>query len=208
MRVLTNDPKSVDSIGLKAGCQLLGLGGVGKSAIAGRAMERLAAKGWTIAAVNGDWTLGQLGTSLAIALPDSGETSRAAQLLLRPDLPDDARLQVIGNLLARHHILLVLDNFEDNLVLSASSKPQFRDAATAQVMAALYQSAQTGKLLITSRYPLPESDASLATEHIGPLSIAQTRKLFVRLALSAIRSPRVFASSSGRSAVIPECSNT
>jgi hypothetical protein len=36
MRVLTDDPRTVADLGHKAGCQLLGIGGVGKSSIAGR----------------------------------------------------------------------------------------------------------------------------------------------------------------------------
>lgn len=54
IRVLTDDERSVSELGRKAGVQILGLGGVGKSAIAGRAMSRLADDGWTCAAVTGN----------------------------------------------------------------------------------------------------------------------------------------------------------
>ncbi|MEE8587019.1 MAG: tetratricopeptide repeat protein, partial [Acidobacteriota bacterium] len=46
---------------------------------------------------------------------------------------------------------------------------------------ALFQSCKKGKLLVTSRYPLPGAEDWLAREELGPLSAAQTRKLFLRL---------------------------
>ena len=61
MRVLTGDERCVSEIGQKAGVQLLGIGGVGKSAIAGRVMSRLADEGWTCVAITGNWTCGRSG---------------------------------------------------------------------------------------------------------------------------------------------------
>ena len=57
MRVLTDDRRSLEALGRKAGCQILGMGGVGKSSIAGRVMERLSEAGWTCVSVAGKWTL-------------------------------------------------------------------------------------------------------------------------------------------------------
>src|SRR5208283_3337971 len=101
---------------------------------------------------------------------------------LAENLPDEVRLKLIAALLSQYEILLVLDNFEDNLSLGGD---RFLDPATAQVMQFLYCSAQRGKLLITSRYPVPDAGEWLASEEPGPLSPAQTGKLMLRL--SALR---------------------
>jgi hypothetical protein len=179
MRVLTDDERSIAEIGRKAGCQILGIGGVGKSAIAGRAMARLSDVGWTCIASTGPLTLGELATTISAALlTTGGPVFKDIGLTLAEPLADKVRLKVIANLLANHQLLLVLDNFEDNLTLGGE---RFLDPATAQVMQLLYRSSQRGKLLITSRYPVPEASEWLATEEPGPLSPAQTGKLMLRL---------------------------
>ncbi len=184
MRVLTDDERSIAEIGRRAGCQILGIGGVGKSAITGRAMARLADLGWTCVAITGKWTIGEICANLSATLwsSDNPELKEMAGSLSQ-NLPDQVRLQLIASLLSQHEVLLVLDNFEDNLNLKTR---EFLDPATASVMQLLYRSAQRGKILITSRYPVPGADDWLATEEPGPLSPAQTRKLMLRLtALSA-----------------------
>ena len=179
MCVLTDDQRSIAEIGRKAGCQLLGIGGVGKSAIAGRAMARLSDDGWTCIAITGPATLSELATTISAALLTTGDPAfKDVGLTLAQPLADEVRLKVIANLLVNHPLLLVLDNFEDNLTLGGE---RFLDPATAQIMQLLYRSAQRGKLLITSRYPLPEASEWLATEEPGPLSPAQTGKLMLRL---------------------------
>jgi CHAT domain/TIR domain len=185
MRVLTEDERSIAEIGRKAGCQLLGIGGVGKSAIAGRAMARLSDEGWTCVAITGQWTFSELATTISAGLLTTGDPAfnNVGRNLAKP-LPDEVRFKVIANLLANHQLLLVLDNFEDNLKLEPKGIV-FRDPATAQLIQLLCRSAQRGKLLITSRYPVPEAGEWLATEEPGPLSPAQTRKLMLRL--SALR---------------------
>ena len=179
MRVLTDDQRSIAEIGRKAGCQLLGIGGVGKSAIAGRAMARLSDDGWTCIAITDPLTLGELATTISAGLLTTGDPAfKDIGLTLAQPPADEVRLKVIANLLTNHQLLLVLDNFEDNLTLGGE---RFLDPVTAQVMQRLYRSAQRGKLLITSRYPVPEASDWLATEEPGPLSPTQTSKLMLRL---------------------------
>ncbi len=183
MRVLTDDKRSVAEIGRRAGCQILGIGGVGKSAITGRVMARLAEIGWTCVAITGKWTIGEICAKLSAALwssdnPGLKEIARA----LAENAPDQVRLQLISALLSQHDVLLVLDNFEDNLNLKTR---EFLDPATAGVIQLLYRSAQRGKIIITCRYPVPDTGDWLATEEPGPLSPAQTGKLMLRL--SALR---------------------
>ena len=88
------------------------------------------------------------------------------------------RRHLISALLANYPVLLVFDNFEDNLTLGGAG---FLDPATAQLMEQLYRASRRGKVLVTSRYPLPDADAWLASEAPGPLSPAQTGKLVLRL---------------------------
>jgi hypothetical protein len=128
---------------------------VGKSAIAGRAMARLSDDRWTCIAITGPATLGELATTISAGLLTTGDPAfKDIGLTLAQPLADEVRLKVIANLLPNHQLLLVLDNFEDNLTLGGE---RFLDSATAQVMRLLYRSAQRGKLLITSHYPVPEA---------------------------------------------------
>ena len=180
LRVLRDDPRSVAAEGRKAGVALLGIGGVGKSALAGRAMGRLSESGWQIAVVEGRWSLGELAKRVgaSLAAQTDGELARLGNLLLQADQADEVRLQVLGNLLAAHRLLLVLDNFEDNLVVGGE---RFLDSTIGNILKALYTSAETGKILITCRYPVPGAEDWLADVTVGPLSPAETRKLFQRL---------------------------
>jgi hypothetical protein len=77
-------------------------------------------------------------------------------------------------------VLLVLDNFEDNLTNPAAGTPTVRDEDLAGVLARLSVSPGRCRLLVTSRYPfmLPDSaDRVLAFRQLGPLSFAETLKL-------------------------------
>jgi hypothetical protein len=180
LRILLDDPPAVAKHGRKAGAVLQGIGGVGKSALAGRAMSHLADRGWRLAAVEGRWTLGELATKVGAALiADEDESiQRLASPLIQPTLSDEVRLQLLGQLLATHRVLLVLDNFEDNLTLAGTA---FLDASTSLVLDALFRSCHQGKMLVTCRYPIPGCEPWLVPLLLGPLSPAQTRKLLYRL---------------------------
>ena len=171
VRVLTTERR--------AGCQVLGTGGVGKSSVAGRVMQRMVDRGWRIAAVSGAWNLGRISEAISIALWDDPKTALAklAESLANPQAPDNVRLGRVREILAQHEVLLVLDNFED--VLTPAGKA-FRDPGTAEIFGLLLRSAHCGKLLITSRYPVPEAADYLVRVDLGPLSKAETRKLMLR----------------------------
>src|SRR4029450_10824732 len=115
MRVLRDHAQAVAVHGRKAGVVLWGMGGVGKSALAGRVMARLLEDGWTAVAVVGRWSLGELATRVGAQLLGHHNTAldRLGDILLRQELPDEARLVKLQELLAGHRVLLVLDNFED-----------------------------------------------------------------------------------------------
>ena len=96
----------------------------------------------------------------------------------------------VSELLASHKFLLVLDNFEDNLTGGGKG---FKNDFNKQALEVFCQAAQTGKLLITSRYPVPGLDAWVATKHLGPLTPAQSRKLVLRLEALRIQEPAALA---------------
>jgi hypothetical protein len=179
IRVLTGDERAVKEFGVKAGCLITGIGGVGKSTVAGRVMERLASCGWSVAAMSGTLRLGDLAIAVGTtALTSGSDILRAlAGPLCSSTLGDDVRLTLLSQVLANYPFLLVCDNFEDNITLGGRS---YHDPVVAGWVQALCTSARTGRLLITSRYAVPESEAWLATIELGPLSRAQTAKLLFR----------------------------
>jgi hypothetical protein len=179
MRVLTDHPQTVAVNGLKAGCQILGTGGVGKSSLAGRVMQRMADRGWPIATVSGAWDLGKIAAALGSALSNHPrkQVAELASELKDLQASDNLRLECIQSILARHRVLLVLDNFEDVLQPAGVG---FRDSVTEQIFALILSSAQCGKLLVTSRYPVPGAGDDLHRIDLGPLSRAEVRKLMLR----------------------------
>ncbi len=187
LRVLTDDEGSIHAIGHKTGCQVLGIGGIGKSTLVGRIMGRLSRRGWICVAMSGQWTLSELAANISAALYASNMVDlREVRDALAQELPDNVRLPLIRNLLAQHQVLLVLDNFEDHL---AQGGEKFLDPVTERMTMEFCRAAQRGKLLITSRYPVPGTGDWLATENLGPLTDAQTRKLMLRLSGLSSRDP-------------------
>ncbi|MBU6354454.1 MAG: CHAT domain-containing protein, partial [Cyanobacteria bacterium REEB498] len=166
------------------GVVLSGIGGVGKSSVAGRVMQRLAEDGWTIASHSGRFDLRAIGEEVGLALAerDPGQLSasarRAAELLLKDDLRDDLRLRSLQKLLLEESLLLVLDDFEQNLSVGGE---RFLDPDTLEGLEQLLASAQRGALLLTCRHPLPQAMEWLQEVPLGPLSSAETRKLVQRL---------------------------
>jgi hypothetical protein len=163
-----------------AGVVLTGAGGVGKSALAGRAMQRLQEDGWAIAAHGGRFDLGNIVTQVGVALNGTGRDAarQIAAGLLQPDLDDRVRFTLLAQALAEQPLLLVLDDFEQNL---APGGGQFLDADLPGLLQELVGAARRGRLLITSRYPVPGLAAYLDRVPVGPLSPAESRKLVLRL---------------------------
>ena len=169
-----------DTKGTKAGVALTGIGGIGKSAVAGRIMQRLAEDKWMLAVVQGRLDLGKLAISVALASlqTDNDRLKELAQVLMQENLDDRLKLQAISMALAEHLILLVLDDFEQNLTLGGAA---FRDQAAVEYLRQLAQNCRRGRLLITCRYPVPGMEAYLEHIQLGRLSDAEIRKLLLRL---------------------------
>ncbi|MGI5238930.1 CHAT domain-containing protein [Dactylosporangium sp. CA-139066] len=153
---------------LAGGVALTGPAGIGKTALAGRVVTRLrddVDDPWAIVVHAGAWNPPGLLADLAAAgvdLGDGGETEAPA---------------AIAEALRTRRVLLVFDDFEQNLTVGGGD---FLDPGFGEVFAALAAAAERGKILVTSRYPVP-GEPPLARVEVPPLSDAELRRLLLRM---------------------------
>ena len=174
--------------GAASGVVLTGIGGIGKTALAGRVISRLREDGWLIAVHEGRWNPTALITATAAAIAAAAPRitdpalaaalARAGALLTDPGIDDGPKLAAVAGLLAGCRLLVVFDDFEQNLTPGGQ---EFLDPAISEVMTALADAAQAGALLVTCRYPLPGPDRFLAEVPVPALSAAELRRMFLRL---------------------------
>ena len=182
MMALRGGPDSIDRFGAISGVVLTGVGGIGKTALAGRIETRLAAEGWLPAVHFGRWNPSLLIGAVVAALghrPDPSQ-AQAVALLTNPDADDTARLQVVLWLLQRTRLLVLFDDFEQNLEIGVN-RITFKDPGFEEVFGALLDATDAGRLLVTSRYPVPGYDAYLHQIALPPLSPAELRRMVLRL---------------------------
>ena len=151
-------------------------------------MSRLRDEGWLIAVHEGRWNPTALITATATALndvlpriTDPAQADALRRVLVRladPGTDDGPKLAAIIGLLASQRLLVVFDDFEQNLTPGGDA---FLDPAIDEVITGLADAAETGALLVTCRYPLPGPDRFLVQVPIPPLSPAELRRLFLRL---------------------------
>jgi tetratricopeptide (TPR) repeat protein len=188
MGVLRRTPEAVRRSGVAGGVVLTGVGGIGKTALAGRVVSRLRDEGWLVAVHEGRWNptalIDAVGQVIDQALPRAGGPAQAAVLegarAMLTDLggDDGPKLAAIAGLLADRPLLVVFDDFEQNLTVGGEA---FLDLAVDEVITALAGAAETGALLLTCRYPLPGPERFLVPVPVPALSGAELRRLFLRL---------------------------
>jgi tetratricopeptide (TPR) repeat protein len=187
MGVLRREQGAVDRFGAASGVVLTGIGGIGKTALAGRVIARLGDEGWLAAVHEGRWNPAALITAVTRAVqegmvrasdPASAAGLRAALDELAAPGDDGPKLAVVAGLLAEYQLLVVFDDFEQNLTPGGDA---FLDPSFDDILTGLADAARTGGLLVTCRYPLPGPDRFLARIPVPALSRAELRRLFLRL---------------------------
>ena len=187
--------------GADAGVVVHGIGGIGKSTLAAQLADQLGDEAGLVVAVSGaaaltvDLIIEALRTALLAHALEHGldgqdPLRQVAAALTDASPPWRDRLELVRRVvLPRLPVLLLADNAED-LLTGGPGGREVADPDLAGFLAAWVQAAPRARLLVTSRYPftLPGgADRRLAWHHLGPLSLAETRKLIWRLpALDAL----------------------
>jgi len=191
-----------------AGVLIHGIGGVGKSTLTAQLIHHLGADTGLLVPVSGttplspDSILETLRARLHVFCIGEGLTEQHPLRKVSVSLMDAAppwqdRLELIRQVvLSRVPITLLLDNAEDLLTAvertddGAATSFEFGNRDLADFLVAWIAAGDRARTVITSRVPitLPEqAERRLLTHHLGPLSLAETRKLTWRLpALDAL----------------------
>jgi tetratricopeptide (TPR) repeat protein len=175
------------------GAVVHGIGGAGKSSLVAELLRLLEDDAGLIVSMVGaagpDQILDALGRALFTqalrnAVPDTHPDRQLAAYLRTPGETWSDRLQVALEVLGSRPVTLLLDNFETNLDPQSTGTGTIRDEALAIFLTAWIRSPGAHRLLVTSRYPFPLPEGAerrLEIHHLGPLSLAETRKLIWRL---------------------------
>ena len=182
-------PLDLTGAGL-AGIAVTGIGGTGKTMLAAEIVTRVRDRepGRTLVSLRGPLTLESLlgavtSTIRRELLVRGGEDQTALQALAvasRTDVGWQDRVAVLREHVLDHvPVLLLLDNFEDNLG-SHGAAYEVRDQVLAGVLAAWVTDPGASRLLVTSRhaFTLPGgAEQALSFRQLGALSRAETWKL-------------------------------
>jgi TIR domain/CHAT domain/AAA ATPase domain len=208
--------KALDDPSIR-GVALAGIGGVGKSALAGRLMCRLAEAGWAVAAHEREFDVVAIARAIGRALQASKEKQSGAGIL--PASGRDARstegfLSPPQGLYGSNNLLgdkLCRDDLDDRTLLdligrALATEPvllvlddfernlttggdAFRDPDAATYFGRLLDQARRGRLLVTCRHPVPGAKYLLQQIAIGPLRPVDSRKLLFRLPALSQQAP-------------------
>jgi len=173
---LRGNQKDRDTVGAWAGVALSGVGGIGKTALAGRVITRMRADGLLVAEHVGVWNPPALITAVTDALTATAH-QQLTQELREPGIDDTHKLGIILQVMQRTRLLVLFDDFEQNLTEDTHA---FADPGFVEIFHALLAAAGVGRVLVTCRYPVPDADLLLPVE-LPPLSPAELRRLFLRL---------------------------
>ncbi|MGI5241933.1 tetratricopeptide repeat protein [Dactylosporangium sp. CA-139066] len=183
-RALQRDLPKVLAGDESAGLMLHGIGGVGKTTLAAEVLRRTlqADPQWRVAALFGavdvDGVLAAVGgvarQELLVRQSVAGPATVAAEAAARRDVPWPDRLAVLrDHVLTEVPVLLVLDNFEDNLDPDTRA---ITDPDLAGLLTAWASAPARSRLVITSRHPIMLGEGVLPVP-VGPLTAAETAKL-------------------------------
>ena len=176
--------------GSLSGIVIHGIGGTGKTTLAAEITTRVLDRepGRVLVSLTGPLTLESLLGAVISAIrrellvrgQDTAAVIRALDVAARVDLGWRDRVAILrGHVLVHVPLLLLLDNFEDNLSADKSGYV-VSDEVLADLLAAWGTYPGKSRLLITSRYPftLPGgADECLSFRQLGALSRAETMKL-------------------------------
>jgi tetratricopeptide (TPR) repeat protein len=174
-----------------AGIVVYGIGGTGKTTLAAEVADRVRdrepdrvlvsmAGPLTLESVLSTVVAGVRRELLARSAADAEDAIRALDVAARSDVGWRDRYAVLRDrVLDRVPVLVLLDNFEDNLRPDGTTW-QVADAALGRLLAAWTDDPGLSRLLVTCRYPftLPNGGHELLSfRQLGPLSRAETMKL-------------------------------
>ncbi|WP_460916864.1 CHAT domain-containing protein [Plantactinospora veratri] len=176
--VLRRTERARDRYGVISGVQVIGVGGIGKTALAGRLVTRLRGDGMLPVVHEGRWNPSAVFAGMAAVLEAARPGNPVAATLDSVEVPDTAKAALVAKVLGAVPVLLVFDDFEQNLSPGGAA---FLDPAFDEVFSGWCEAAQAGAVLVTCRYPLPGDDRYLVPVPVGPLSPAELRRLLLRL---------------------------
>jgi tetratricopeptide (TPR) repeat protein len=187
--------------GSGAGAVVHGIGGVGKSTLAAQLIAGLGDDTGLVVSLTGQVGVDQILATIASRLASwcfahNIDVSDVRHRLIDVLRSGDTRWQDRLALLAEHllptlPVMLLLDNAEDNLTAEGDGVARgFVDSQLGEFIVEWVTLPQRAKLLVTSRFPIPMDGPAarrLTAHHLGPLSVAEARKLLWRLpALDAL----------------------
>src|ERR1700759_5015650 len=166
-----------------------GVGGIGKSVLAAQIAARVphhdpdCAAATVTGEVTPDMFLAAVATAVRrhpLATDPGGTVAEAMAAADRPDLPWTGRMTLLRqHVLGRVPVLLVLDNFDDNLALEAGTCT-IRDPELVGLLTSWAGRPHRGRLLITCRhrFAVPEvASRRIGFRSLGPLSRAGALEL-------------------------------
>ncbi|MGV9703034.1 tetratricopeptide repeat protein [Streptomyces sp. NPDC003483] len=181
----------------RAGVLVHGIGGVGKSTLAAELLHHYGIPGRLVVPIAAattrtvDAVLEILRQRLrahcrAAGLPETDPLRNVVVDLTDATSPWRDRWEIVRQVVLPHlPALMVVDNAEDLLAPASSGEGwELADGDLAELLARWVAAGPDTRLLVTSRHPfhLPRrTHKRLTTHHLGPLSLAETRKLIWRL---------------------------
>ena len=179
----------------RSGMVLHGIGGIGKTTLAAELVDRLQAgpDRWVIASVTGQVTMDEVLAKVSMAVRQhliaSGQAAgvpwQVAQALSQVDASWQDRFNLLREyLLDRVPLLLVLDNFEDNLTAGTADGWEVADTNLAGLLSSWARQPGRSRMLLTCRYPftLPaHAHRVLLSHQLRPLTFPETLHLMFAL---------------------------